>query len=469
MKPPALLSPSSLERAVKWVVPSLLAYWLVYALVVPVTIWDSQTYNVARLLIARDGGLFGNDGWNNVKQASFPWGYDAVHYPFLFLGFGYALPSFACLIGVLLIIHRLVRESHGIPAAWWCCLAMLALPTLMYQATSTKNDIPVLFGVACWFYALKFWKSERRAIYLLLMALALVALLSAWTLWQIGWKRRELAMFTLFLTLGLLLLGSSETYIYNVKVYHHLLGPPDMVRRHMNRDGPAGAAATAIRIFFGLMNVGVDVAHPATFCDWLSDVCRGILRFTHLREIGYYGPYNDERLHFLKDGGESSSDFGIVGMLALFCAIWVVLRCPWKDALWKLSTAGFLCLGLTCYTVGWQPWINRFLLLPMVLFTLAFILGIVRHRDTALYRHAAKPLFVLLLFSAVVFPLYSYNKGPENLRLSIAHRDEMITKENPPMLEIVKDIEGMAKSPNPPLLLLHAGKCSLQIGSCDGG
>ncbi len=93
----------------------------------------------------------------------------------------------------------------------------------------------------------------------------------------------------------------------------------------------------------------------------------------------------------------------------------------------------------------------------MALLTLAFILGIVRRRDTPLYRRAAIPLFILLLFSAIAFPLYSYNKGPKDLRLSIAHREQMIAKENPPMLEIMKDIESMAKSPAPPVLLLHAG------------
>ncbi len=82
-----------LERAVKWVVLSLLAYWLVYALVVPVTGWDSQTHDVARLLIANHGGLFGNHGFNMVPQVSFPWGFNAVEYPFLFLGLATRSPA----------------------------------------------------------------------------------------------------------------------------------------------------------------------------------------------------------------------------------------------------------------------------------------------------------------------------------------------------------------------------------------
>lgn len=138
------------ERAVKWAVILLVGYWAVYALVVPVTIWDAHVYNVARLLIARDGGLFGNAAWSIVQQDEYPWGFDAVHYPFVLLGFGYALPSFFCLIGVLVIVFQLVRKSRGEKAAWWCCLALLSLPDLVYQATSTKTDIPLLFGIFCW-------------------------------------------------------------------------------------------------------------------------------------------------------------------------------------------------------------------------------------------------------------------------------------------------------------------------------
>ena len=461
-----------LERAVKWSVVGLMVYWVVYALVVPVTIWDSQTHDVARLLIAHHGGLFGNTGWNVPVQACFPWSFNAVEYPFLFLGFGYALPSFACFTGMLLIIYRLVREKCGEAAGWWCCLSMLALPTLVFQATSTKNDVAVVFGVFCWYYALRFWVAEKRTVFLGLMALALsftagakssgvvlAALLSAYTLWQIGWNQRAVFQYSLFLSGGLILLGSVEIYANNLLLYKSLLGPQDMVRSHVNNDGLRGALANAIRYFFGVMNVGVDVAnHNSPFSGWMTNACREFLGLCGLNNAGYYSDYNDAKFYITKMLGlEAASDYGPVGALAIIYTLLVVLIRPAKDFMWKLAGAGLLSFGLICYTVGWQPWNNRFLLLPMAVFTLVFTLDIVRRGETALYRRAAKPLFILLLFSAVVFPLYSYNKGPWDLVLSLNDRDAMVAKERTDMLEIMKDIQALPGRAGPALVLLHPG------------
>src|SRR5271163_2895101 len=77
MNPGPPHAPWTLERALKWAVLGLLAYWAIYTLVVPVTTWDGQTYNVARLLLARYGGFFGNKVWNTEHQDSFPWAFDA--------------------------------------------------------------------------------------------------------------------------------------------------------------------------------------------------------------------------------------------------------------------------------------------------------------------------------------------------------------------------------------------------------
>ncbi len=136
-----------------------------------------------------------------------------------------------------MIIYRLVKAGYGEAAAWWCCFSMLALPTLVYQATTTKNDCAIVFGIACWFYALRFWNLQKHPVYLGLMALALgftagakssgvplAVILSAYTLWRIGWNRRALVQFGGFLAAALFLMGSTETYINNIKVYKHILG-----------------------------------------------------------------------------------------------------------------------------------------------------------------------------------------------------------------------------------------------------
>lgn len=473
------------ECIARWSVIGFLIYWAAYALVIPVTVIDSQTYNLGRLLIARDGGLFGNTLWNSEKQIYFPWSFDAIHYIFLFAGFGYALPSYFCFLGTLLIIHRLVKEHYGPASAWWCCLAMLALPTLMFQATSTKNDIPLVFGVACWFYALRFWIARRHPVYLALMALALgftagakttglplLAICAAWTFWQIKSSGRAVWQFSLFLFVSILLLGSVEIYLNNWLICKSLLGPASFLRNSRNNDGIRGAFANAIRYVFGLVDFGCDPwitlqpRHFTTpFQEWLAARCADLLRFLHLSEAGYRTGYHDENFYFLRNQWEVGSDYGPAGMLAIafaFPAIFILSR---KDVAWRLCVAGFLSFAIICISIAWMPWNMRFLLLPMSLFALAFTLFIVREKTSRFRCQLRTPFLLLLIYSAAIFPLCSFNKAPSDIWESITQRDVTATKECASMLEIVEDIKALPARANKPLVLLHAGvnPCVLPI------
>jgi hypothetical protein len=137
----------------------LILYWGSFALVTPITVWDSHTYNVARIPLALAGGLFGNQYWNTERQVAYPWGFDALHLVFFWLGGGASLPSYLCFIGTLAIVWVIVNIHRGPNAATLCALGMFSMPTFVYQATSTKNDWAVVFGVACWFYFL--WLHHR--------------------------------------------------------------------------------------------------------------------------------------------------------------------------------------------------------------------------------------------------------------------------------------------------------------------
>src|SRR4051812_43456119 len=135
----ASLSPlGRFARAVFW---GGFVYWALYALVAPVTTIDSQMYNLARLELAARGGFFNSDYFTSVFHVIFPWAYDAVHFPFMRLGWGYVLPGFLCLTGTLFVVFALMRERFGREAAWVSAASLLALPCLVYQGSSTKNDI----------------------------------------------------------------------------------------------------------------------------------------------------------------------------------------------------------------------------------------------------------------------------------------------------------------------------------------
>ena len=470
------IAPPTVEHRVlpvKWAVLGLLVYWLLYALLAPVTIYDSHVYNIARLLIIQKGGFFGNHVWNVVAQISYPWGFDAVHYPFLSLGGGYDLPSFACFVGILVVIHQRVSLRYGPAKAWWCALALLAMPTVVYEATSTKNDLAGVFAVAVWFYALGLWNERGRRIYLFWMALALsflagtklsgpplTAILTVYTFWRLRrMPRRQLVELVGALAVTFLLFGSAETYLNNYLLFKNPLGQADYIRFHQNIDGVAGGVANFVRYFFGAMDVGVDACNPQSpVAAWLTDAGRGTLHFMGLENVGYRRDYSDSKFVVLKMGLEAASDYGPVGTLALIAAFCLVVARRPGDPLWKISACGLAAMAQVCLTVGWMPWNNRFLLLPFVLFGVGFTLYALREGPRLWTRQIL--LLLLLIFSAVIYPLHSFNRRPADFLSAVTHREALETSERTTMSEIVGDLKARVRSGQAAPLLLTAGEDS---------
>jgi len=445
-----------------------LAYWTAYAVVVPVTIWDSHTYNLARLLIAEHGGLFGNTGWNSDRQVAFPWSFDAIHYPFLFLGWGYAVPSFLCFVGVMLIVFQMVKSRYDARTAWHCCLAILALPTVMFQASSTKNDLGFVFGIACWVYAMWRFQRERLARYLALGALGLsfaagaktfglffLAILSVHTLWLLRDTARLARRFVGFSVVCFILLGSVEIYVNNEMTYGHLIGNAH-IASHRNVDGFSGMMANLVRYVIGSTDVGLDLANPETpSAAWLERFCRSTLSFMHLENKGYRPDFDDAKLQFLKTGGEAGTDYGPLGTLSLWIAVCLILCRPARDDLRRLCLAGLGSLLLVCATVAWMPWNMRFLMLPFLLFTLATTIFLTGPESRSLF--GQRLFLVLAVSSAILFPMYSYNKSPKHLWRSVTQREWMTMRERPSMTEIVDDLDARREQIGQTPLLLSAG------------
>ncbi len=458
---------------VKWFVRGVLAYWALYALVAPLTIYDSHVYDVARLLLFKQGGFFRNHLWNANSQICWPWAFDAVHYPFIWLGAGFDLPSFACLLGILVVIHQLVGRRYGVEIAWWCDLAVLAMPTVVYQGTSSKNDMPGAFGIAVWFYALCFWRERRQTVYVFWMALALAfvagakisglpmaALLSVGTLWALrGEPPRRWLEFTGAMAVCTLLFGSAETYLNNYLLFRHPLGDPAYIQFHRNIDGVAGGTANLIRYTFETMNIGVDAANPhSPVPGWLADGCRATLHFLGLDNVGYRRDFNDSKFQVLKIGLEAASDYGPVGALALLLAFgFSVSRRP-ADPLWKLSAAGLAVLADICLTAGWMPWNNRYLLVPFILFGIALVLYALREGPHAYLRQNL--LLLLLVFSTVVYPLHSVNRRPADLLRAFTSRESLTFSERPAMREVVDDLRARVRADASEPLVLTAGEDS---------
>lgn len=451
-------------------------WWLLFAASWPVTVWDSYAYNLARLRVAELGGFFHNQGWNSERQIFFPWSFDAVHLPTLWLGAGSSLPSYACFLGLLWIAWRWIEPRWGEARAWWAVASLFALPTLVMQATSSKNDLVVVFGLACWAYSLRCWLRQPSPLHLVFgplgLAFAAGSKLSGLlpSLLALGFQSVLLARRQAWSALGVLLpafagafllVGPVDTFVLNQREFGNPFGPASFVESHRNRDGLAGAAANAVRYFAAGQSLGVDARKPnPPAALWLAESSKRLLTAVGLEEKGFRPDFNAGNAEFLKTGTEAASDYSLLGALALWVGLWVVLRRPRHDPLFQAAAVAWGSFCLTSATIGWMPWNARFLLLPFSLLTLVFVLVLLEPPRWSAWRPVL--LLFLLGVGAVYAPLCSYNRKPTDLPLAWLRRAELVYRERPSMREVMSDLRSRfpAGVSEKPVLLYQAGSDS---------
>jgi hypothetical protein len=459
-------------RAARAVSLTMLAYWALFALLSPVTVFDAHVYNLGRLPLAELAGLFGNPYWTTSRQLLLPWTFDAVHLPFLHLGFGFGLPSFLCLIGTLRVAWPLLAQRLGEEAAWMGVLALLALPTLAFQSVVTKNDVAVLFGVAVWLYAMQRLAADGRTIHLFFCALAIgftfgvkttglcpAVLCFASTLWKIRGSGARLAVFCSWMAVSCLLLGSVETYGEAIREKASSIGPLRPVARNLNGDGLRGAAANAVRYAFNNVNLGVEIwRSPDDITPRLEDVCRRVLRASGLGNAGLRPPVDVDSMKFLKTGLDAESDFGPLGTISMGLAAFALFRWRPKELWWRFMAAGSAVFAGISGAILWTPWNVRYLTMPFAAFalgTVSFVYSRERHRSVL-----SVILLLLSIYCAVAFPLRSFNKRPADLIAAITDRQHEELKEHATMAPVLAAVgEWRADHPRERLLLL-AGSSS---------
>jgi len=449
----------------------LISYWGLFALLSPLTNWDSHVYNLARLPIAGFGGLFGNTHWTNPRQLMFPWSFDAIHLPLISLGFGYGLPSFLCLAGTLAVAWGFLSRRHGRAAGWMGVLALLALPTLVYQAVITKNDIPVLFGLAVWFHAMRLWRGDGRRIHLAFAALSIAFMCGAKTsgiipaapcfLISAALLRRSRARLAGFVAATLsccILMGSAETYVESYRHFGHPMGPVAVVRDQSNRDGLRGAAANVIRYAMGNIDLGVEIwQHPDRVTPALESSCLRWLPALGMANAGYRSDFNDGNMGFLVNFGDAGSNYGPLGTIGLCC---VALAAFWwrpGEDWWRMCAFGGLLFAGICWAVAWMPWNDRFLLVPFAVVSVGFVALVYRYFPGN--QAVAAGLLALLLYPAIAYPLVSYNKRPADLIAAVADRPRQEFKERPSMQAVAEGAQDWrAAHPGGRLYLLAGGE-----------
>jgi hypothetical protein len=458
-----------ISRLLQFLLIASLTYWGAFALLSPVTTWDSQIYNLGRLAIADLAGFWGNQCWFSERQVIFPWAFDAVHYPFVKVGFCESLPSFFCLIGLLVLVYRILCERYSRRFALWSCLSLISMPTFIYQATATKNDFVIVFLVGCWFYAL--WRYQREQVAWLAAAsgLSLGFLCGAKTsglflcpflfLISVFWLRRQRLpskWFFVSFAASIILFGSVETYLLSRMRYGHALGPPRFVRDHSNRDALRGGAANFIRYYVGSVSCGVYTGFlQKTFCVGLENAARFCLNATRLQNAGYRGDFTDAGLVFWKTGGNDRSDYGAFGFLSFTLSLAIPFLAPRNSIARACALGGLASLLLICFTVAWMPWNARFLLLPFSLFALAtMVFAFQEARSQALRRVVQS----VILFSIVITPFVSWDKKPGDLLRCLFDRRQIEFSERPALLPVYEEVVSLA--PLRPRIYLAAGSDS---------
>jgi len=443
-------------------------YWGLYALIAPVTVWDAQVYNLARIELANLGGLFGNHYWNMAPQVCFPWSFDAVHLPFLKLGFGYDLPSFSCLTGILMIVWELVNRHYGESVAWKCTGAILALPLVVYQSATVKNDLIIVFCIAAWFYAYTVYVIRKDRLYIWIMALSLAMACGSkssgipiaffaflYTCWNIRNKRQTIYHFISAMCVCSILFGSIEIYINNLFVYHKILGDYGLIHAHSNNDGIKGGIANFIRYMSSAFSFGFYLTNSYTLLTYFFErVCLAILKFLHLTNMGCFPRFPDSTLHFIKDGGEGSSDYGPIGGVAIWFAFYYsITRFISRNLIWKLSIVSMLLIFILAMTSSYGPWNNRFHMLAYILAVIAVILAF--EKLGKIEKDFLMPIFIA--FYIILIPFFSQNKNPMSFIPAITNREEFKLLENPGYIEVYNEISNRFKKEEIGSLVIYAG------------
>jgi hypothetical protein len=449
---PALATAVFTGASLKALILGLLIYWGASALLLPVTTADCQVYNLARLRVAERAGFWQAEAWNSIREVTFPWTFDAVHYPFLRAGWGCGIPSFVALLGLLVIIFQLVTPRFGEQTALWSILALLSMPSLMLQATTTKNDLVVVFAFGCWVYALIRFRQTRKNFFLFAAALSLAfiagsknialgicAVAAIATGWLLRREVRSLILFALFLGPLLVLFGSIETYVLSWNVYHDPIGPKKFVTDQLNQDGFRGGMANFFRYYMANISTGVDgIDCHSGFPDFLQKECRVLLSSLGLLDAGCRRDFKDANLPFLKDGFDSGSDFGVVGCLALFVSSCVFCLPKWKNVPWALSALGFVAMLPVCGMIAWAPWNVRYFCLSFTLFGL--VLTLLVFGGTHQRRWLQLSLGVIIVWSAISLPLHCAQRRPFDFWRDLFAREDVNLGQRPEIIPVYNDV-----------------------------
>ncbi len=368
---------------------ALLAYLLAQVLLLPPGNFDSMTYNLSRVWLFQQENTLLLGDTTTVRQAMLPVGSDILSH--LFLRFhadhGVAIFSFLAFLSIGAGTYSLARRYAGPAAAWTSALVVLSFPELVYQATSTKNDIVVAaVAVACLLLLRRMAEAFRVrdfALFMLFSAFGF-SVKTTWMLWCVplaaclgsiffhreivrrlgGSLRRSWRSWSL-LILACLVLSQFWLYAANHRRWGNWLGEPGYCADNRQTDGLTGMAANLAR--YALQSVDVLPPGDHLCAAWTGKTLSGWLQSTYDRwglpvfgdaaTNSLFGPFR-----LVCSTHEDSAWFGpLFFLLALPALPWGLARFRTEPFCARIAATALGYLAILSYFMVWSPWNGRYL------------------------------------------------------------------------------------------------------------
>ena len=454
----------------------LMSYWLLWVVACPVLNTDSLTFNLARLWVLERGGLLHNTActWDRLLTA--PLAFDAAHYPFLYLGHAYELPSFLCFVGLLAAAYHLLQERFGGCSGLLVCLGLLGMPVMVYQATNTKNDLVVAFGLIVWFYALdRARRMDARAgrLHLTMAALAIglimgskasgaaFGLLAGLVSFVTLRGRARVGVFGAALAASVLLFSDWEIYLANHARFGSWLGEPTDIGAHTNIDGARGIIANLLRYLADLSDpFFAGPSGRVAIMRWKKEVVETCLQRFGLIDAGMmhmpWRALHEDNFTRSIPGvyNENNATFGLLGMLVVWGApLGLAWRRRW-DLTAQLLTVAALSFALVAFTVGWSPANLRYLVAPFAFGWCGLAAWV-----SASNRPSLKTTLACLAWvSAVLTVGFAVSKPLDRLSTVLRSPRELLT---PQQRGFVPELDTLAAEGRLPVLMYSAPRTDL--------
>lgn len=349
--------------------------------------FDSLVYHLPRVELFIQENTFFLQSATRYHQLVFPVGADILFYPFLRMNnpYGLGIFSFTSYLCLGLGCYALGTYVSGSkPAGCLSGLAVMAMPLIVYQATSTKNDIllaAVFLGLIL--HILTFQKRARAVDWGILMLLltygvslkplflaaipglflfALVLL----RLWR--WNRLrtllgrlwEARLAVLACLIPCLVLSQAWLFVWNAANHQGWSGPPEFVESLNNPAGFPGAIRNAMAYVFQTIHLGRVADLAIGFDENQRLLSENLSLWVRSLFDSWFGDVKTTRGKFqmIWVDHEDFSWFGPLGIFLLFIAVPVGVFLNRRLRVFLIPSLVYF--AIVSYEVAWMPWNGRF-------------------------------------------------------------------------------------------------------------